>query len=315
MRQVADLIGTAFAGDLDADGRSMVQEMRVAAWLSPLFGNLASLAYFEDFVHGFVWLEGRKVVGNVTFQRADYGGMRWRISNVVVAPEYRNQGIARALMQETVREIAERGGAWAILQVRADNKPACHLYTSLGFTPVCQEGVWRLAMLPARLPQPDLAVDLCPLADRDWRPRLELVRAARSDLADWLEPLDEAAHRVGLTRWLGEALGRLTGLYRVTRWGAWDRDRLVGMVETIGGWWCDYHRIRLAVHPEARGRLEASLVARGFRSLADDPLQPIVAYQDGDHVEGVAALEAVGFRPQRVLMTMRRQIMPRDAEI
>jgi GNAT superfamily N-acetyltransferase len=283
----------------------MVREMRVAAWLSPFMGNLASLAYFEDFVYGFVWLERGQVVGNVTLQRADYSSLRWRISNVAVALEHRNQGIGRALVQETLREI---------LQVRADNAAACHLYESLGFTSVCQAGIWRLPMLPARLPAPDPNLDLRPLAARDWRSRWELIRAARSDLAEWLESLNEEAHRIGPEQRFGEWLGRFTGLHRVSRWGVWDGDQLLGLVETVVGWLNDYHRLRMVVHPRARGRLEAALVARGLRSLADDPLQPVIAAHDGDHSEGVAALEAVGFRRQRLLMTMRRQITAKDAE-
>jgi len=35
---------------------------------------------------------------------------------------------------------------------------------------------------------------------------------------------------------------------------------------------------------------------------------------DAGHEEGVAALEAAGFRPQRILVTMRRRIKPGDRE-
>ncbi len=317
MRQVADLIAEAFADDLDGSGRNMIHDMRLASWLSPVLGSLASLAFFDEVVSGFVWLEQGKVVGNATLQRADTSEMRWRITNVAVMAEQRKRGIGRALMQATLGEIAKEHGAWAILQVRAENTAARHLYERLGFTPVCRVGVWKLPSaraMPPRLPEHDRDIELHPLAPHAWQPRLELARAARSELAHWLEPLNEATFEVILEQRFGEWLGRLSGLRTIRRWGAWEGDRLVGLVETVGGWLNDVHRLRLIVHPQARGRLEAALVARGLRSLADDSVQPVIVEHDGDHTEGVAALEAAGFRPQRVFLTMRRQVTEKDAK-
>ena len=82
-----------------------------------------------------------EVVGNVSLQQGDDAGLRWRITNVGVLPEYRGRGIARTLMQETLREIARRAGAWAILQVRAGNELAHRLYLDLGFVDICRDGL------------------------------------------------------------------------------------------------------------------------------------------------------------------------------
>ena len=314
IRQVADLIAEAFDRDLDGAGWGMIHDMRLAGWLSPVLGSLASLALFDDVVSGFVWLERGQVIGNATLQRVDYNGMRWRISNVAVKAEHRNRGIGRALMQATLRAIAKERGAWAILQVKTNNQGARRLYERLGFTAICQEGVWKLPLLPAHLPEHDAGLELRPVAPAAWRPRLELARATRSDLVEWLAPLDEGAFEITLEQRFGEWLGRVSGLHAIQRWGAWEGDRLLGLVETSGSWLNDHHRLSLMVHPRARGQLEAALVARGLRSLADAPVQPILAEQDGDHAAGVAALEAVGFQPQRVFLTMRRQVTEKDAK-
>ena len=84
------------------------------------------------------------MVGNVTLQQGDDAGLRWRITNVAVLPEYRRRGIARTLMDETIREIARRAGIWAILQVRAGNDFAHDLYLDMSFVDVCRDGLWRL---------------------------------------------------------------------------------------------------------------------------------------------------------------------------
>jgi GNAT superfamily N-acetyltransferase len=312
MRQVADLVGAVFADEIDADGRNVLKEMQTVGRLSPLLGGLMGSGFLGDFVGGFVWIEGDRLLGNVTLQRVDFGGTRWRISNVAVVPEYRGRGIARALMLSSLSEIAHQGGAWAILQVRVDNPPAKRLYESLGFTEVCQEGVWKLASLPDRLPAPARDVHLQPLPPLAWRDRFELAKAAQTLSARWLAPIEASQYQVGLLRGLGETIGNWTGLHRVQRWGVHEDGILMGAVETSASLMGDVHRLRLLVRPEAHGLFEDTLVSQGLRTLAAVAPAPVIAEHSGDHVEGVAALEAAGFRPRRVLLSMRRPIVPAD---
>ena len=253
------------------------------------------------------------MLGNVTLQRADYTGIRWRISNVAVVPRHRGRGIAHHLMEATLREIARRGGNWAVLQVRADNPAAHHLYTTLGFTDVCRDGVWRLPILPGNLPQPQPGVSFYPLRASAWRERLDLAHAARTSLAHWADAVNPADYQVGLWRQLGEMLGRFMEFYRVKRWGVVGEKGLLGAVETYVNSFVDTHFLRFAVRPEGRGRLEEALVAQGLRDLLGAPDRSVVVEHDAEHAQGVAALETAGFRPQRVLVTMRRLIVPGDA--
>ena len=315
MRGVAELVGSVFAEEMDARGRSMMREMKVVSQVSPLLGGLLSMGFFEDFVSGFVWVEDGQVVGNVTLQCGDAMGSRWRISNVAVAPKYRGQGIAGQLMMASLREVAERGGSWVILQVRTDNPAAYGLYQRLGFTDVCRDGTWRLPVQPA--PAPDLppGTDLQRLQPTAWRPRLDLAQASRPELAGWLGALREADYRIDWGAWLAEALGKSVGLREVDRWGVVQDGELLGAVETWASRLEGTHRLRFDVRPAARGKIEAALVARGLRSLAPALQRPVVVEHSGDHLEGVAALEAAGFRAQRVLLTMRRAIIPADRRI
>lgn len=313
LRQVADLVSAVFADELDGEGRSALKEMQVVGRLSPILGGMLGATFLGDLVGGYVWIEGGQVLGNVTVQRVDIGGTRWRISNVAVAPEQRGRGIGRSLLLSSLSEIARQGGSWAILQVRVDNPSARHLYESLGFSPVCTDGVWKLPALPASRPGAALDGPLEPLPALDWRDRLDLAQAAQAPLAHWLGPIDQAHYEVGLLRWAGEAFGNWTSLHRVQRWGLHQGNILLGAIETRASGIGEAHRLRFSVRPEARGRLESLLVGQGLRSLAAAAPAPIIAEQSADHAEGVAALEAAGFRPQRVLLSMRRQIIPADA--
>jgi ribosomal protein S18 acetylase RimI-like enzyme len=315
IRGVAELVGAVFADEMDARGRSMMHEMELVGRFSPILGGVLSMGFFEDFVSGYVWVEDGRVVGNVTLQYANQVGSRWRISNVAVAPEYRKAGIARRLMLATIREVADRGGSWIILQVRTDNPAAYGLYQRLGFTDVCRDGTWRLPVQSEPAYDDRAEAGLQPLPPTAWQPRFELARAAHSELAGWLSSVREADYRVEWGNGLWEAVGRAIGLRQVDRWGAFEDGVLMGAVETWASGTQSSHRLRFAVRPVARGTLEEALVARGMRSLATAPPRPVVAEHSGDHVEGVAALEAVGFRPQRVLLTMRRATVPADRRL
>jgi ribosomal protein S18 acetylase RimI-like enzyme len=313
MREVAELVGNVFADELDNRGRGAVRDMRFAGSLSPFLGGLLSMALFNDSIAGYVWVKDGRVVGNVTLQSMDTVGARWRISNVAVAPEHRGQGIARALMQASIREIAERGGNWAVLQVRADNDIAHQLYLHLGFVDICRDGIWRLPVPPVRPPEVDPGVTFERLHVGSGRLWLELARAARPALAQWADPLNPADYTMTLERWSGEGLGRLTGLYVVERWAVWQGDVLAAALETVSNALSGQDSVRFAVRPGARGNLETALVARGLGALAARGRRPVVVQHSGDHIEGVAALSAAGFCVQRDLITMRRAMSPADS--
>ncbi len=306
LRQVAELISNAFAAELDASGRSALQEMQVVGRLSPVLGGVLSSAMFSDYFSGFVWVEDGQVLGNTTFQRIAEAPSRWRISNVAVAPGHRGKGIARRMMEATLGEIAERGGSWATLQVRVDNAPALHLYRSLKFTDVCREGLWRLPMRPANPPPPEPGVELRPLRLAHWRERLSLAYAAQDDGAQWAEPVRPELYQPSLGNLFRLALGNVSRLEQIRSWGVWDEDGLVGAVEAVNHQVGGEHTMRFQVHPDAQGQVEKALVARGLGALASAPPRAVIVSHSGDHEAGVEALEAAGFRAQYVLLTMRR---------
>ncbi len=313
MRQVADLVAAVFADELDQRGRGALREMQLVGRLSPMLGDTLSMALFNEFISGHVWVEQGQVIGNVTVQAVDQAGSRWRISNVAVQPAHRRHGIARTLMLAALREIAQRQGNWAVLQVRSDNRPAHNLYLSLGFEDVARDAIYRLPAPPLRPRAPEVLLER--LRSLTGGELLELARASRSALAQWAEPVHSSDYQMSVGKLAGEWLGRATGVYSVERWGAWRDSHLMGAVETRAGLANDYYTLRFAVRPLARGQLETALVAQGLVALARAGGAPVLVQHDGQHVEGTAALLAAGFQVQRDLITMRRAVKPSDINL
>ena len=55
------------------------------------------------------------------------------ITNIVVSPRFRRQGIARALLTELCRLLMEKGAQFVTLEVRESNTAAIALYKRFGF--------------------------------------------------------------------------------------------------------------------------------------------------------------------------------------
>lgn len=55
------------------------------------------------------------------------------IANFAVSPDYRNQGVGKYLLAESLVYIRKLGGTHVSLEVRVSNIPAQHLYRQFGF--------------------------------------------------------------------------------------------------------------------------------------------------------------------------------------
>lgn len=308
--QVADLIGTVFADELEAEGEAALRDLRTVGRLGPLLPLFVHAADgFHSLYTGFVWIEDDRIVGNVTVQYLDLYGQRWQIANVAVLPAYRARGIGRALMDAALAFISSRGGTWGILQVRADNQPARGLYERLGFEPVVEVSEMVLPRVPHALsppPTPDL-----PLRRRhpsDAEQEYQLAVDCTPVLAQWWNPVRRGTYQRGWMSRLGETLARLIGQQQVIREGIYDDGRLWAAMTLHATRWGKRHRLRLMVHPQQRGQWEKGLVQRALSLLANYPRRPLVVHQPTYHEEAVEVLETHGFQAVRSLVTMRCRI-------
>ncbi|AAL80391.1 ribosomal-protein-alanine N-acetyltransferase [Pyrococcus furiosus DSM 3638] len=72
-----------------------------------------------------------KIVGYVMgYLRPDMEG---HIMSIAVHPDYRGNGIGKALMIAVIKKLFEKGARWIGLEVRVSNYRAINLYKKLGF--------------------------------------------------------------------------------------------------------------------------------------------------------------------------------------
>ncbi len=77
-----------------------------------------------------VAMDGERVAGYVGSQSVMGES---DMMNIAVAPNYRRQGVAAALIEELMRQLKRNGNHCLTLEVRASNNAAIALYEKLGF--------------------------------------------------------------------------------------------------------------------------------------------------------------------------------------
>jgi ribosomal protein S18 acetylase RimI-like enzyme len=297
MAGLADVIEAAFADSLDAPGRRMVNEMRRygrLGWLGWLAGHLIlpPAAYPE----GFVWVDGRRIVGNASLMAVQGAPTRWVLANVAVLPDFRRRGIARALVQSCIELAQRRRLKEIVLQVKDTNAAASDLYRRLGFGDVGTRVAWRLSLGawrgatggqdPARKRQPE-----------EWQAHYELARRLAPAGVVWPHPLRPSFFRPPAwpssdvwSHWVWPAHGTLQAALSA-RSNPFDA-----------------HQLFLMCLPDARGRAETPLLEA---ALAGGPRGGwIVLEADAD--DSSEALRRFGFREEQHLTWMRMTLAPRQ---
>jgi ribosomal protein S18 acetylase RimI-like enzyme len=316
MRQVAALMEEAFGGDLTRQGIEALRELKTMSRFGPFLWLLdrASPDFRETF-RGFVWVEERRIVGNINVSRLGLHSFRWLISNVAVSSEYRGRGIAHQLVQAAIDMAREHGGQWAILQVHTDNIPARKLYQQLGFkqisaeTELYLEKVGQGALQPAwdALPRKDLGEGYV-LRRRDyseWRKEFELASATISKKAQWLSPVRAHGFMVGLDQRFSTWLSNMISGCRQHRLAVEKDGRFAATLTVQACRRQDRHSLELMVHPDHRGQLEEVLIAKALSLLEHYPQRGVTITHPAEHEEAIEALGLAGFVEKRTLAQMR----------
>ena len=91
---------------------------------------------FSDEQHVFLVAEDADSGAVLGYVALSYVLDEGNLDNIAVAPAYRRQGVAAALIETLLRRARELSLACVMLEVRQSNAPAIALYESFGFAPV-----------------------------------------------------------------------------------------------------------------------------------------------------------------------------------
>ena len=312
--QVADLIGEAFAEEIEARGSRVVEEIRTLARTASVFGSIPGWerAIFGN-MRGFVWEVDGRIVGTVTIQRGPKSLLVWQVANVAVSEDFRGRGIGQKLVERALEEIVRLGGVDAVLQVRSDNEVAIHIYEKLGFYAIGRE-VWWKGMIPDDLKAPPMPGPIIPIRAehesqvyRIARNVTEgtLARAARTDM----KALFPSAWERAWERMRGLIDGR-----RTWRLGVWSCGEMDGwLIVKRRPAKAKKHEMQVLITPISKDHWEVPITAYGLELLRTSPPLPVEIRLANPFEEVESFLSGIGFREDFSLTTMRKSFREEES--
>jgi len=200
---VADLIELCFSPTMDNEGQRYLSDMRRASrddsflrWASRMT-ETASLPLM-----GYVWEQDGRIIGNASLIPFRNKGKRiYLIANVATHPDYRRQGIGRALTERVMKQARDKRASAIWLHVRDDNPGAIKLYRELGFQEVARRTTWQ-ADPDARLTYPETDIKIVPRHPRFWPLQQDWLRRLYPDALSWYHSWNVNALRPGLWNWV-----------------------------------------------------------------------------------------------------------------
>jgi ribosomal protein S18 acetylase RimI-like enzyme len=301
---VAELIGLCFSPDVEEGWQNAIRELRFLSRLGPLVHVLTWLDPQRKLLtQGFVWMEGGRVIGNVSTQPSEARSGAWIIANVAVHPDHRRRRIAQQLMRATLDHIRARGGRQAILQVDDENAGAIELYRQLGFAHTATHRAWQRSgrsAIPAHEPS---RFDIRLRGEREWVDELNLAELARPEGLLWNRPLSVAEFRPSLLRRFETFLN---GEVEEHWLAVTPQDQVVGALAIVTGL-ADGDRLNVLAHPALRGQVERALLIRGLRRLGPRPWSIRIEHPaDDTYVNDL--LRDFSFTVARTLRWMKKEV-------
>ncbi|HSG42999.1 MAG TPA: GNAT family N-acetyltransferase [Anaerolineales bacterium] len=299
---VADLIELCFADSMDRDGRRYIADMRRASHDNGFLNWATSMTETVSLpLTGFVWDEGKRIVGNASvIPFRDKSSRIYLIANVAVHPEYRRRGIARMLTQRAMQHGWTKKASTLWLHVRDDNPDAIKLYADLGFEKITRRTTWT-AKPDSLLPKPASVIQIIPRQSRFWMLQSEWLRRLNPDILNWYRPNNINSLRPGL-------LNRIYLLFvdkHIKQWAAVQGEKLLATLAwtPIGG----RSESLIAATPPAQDDAESSdealtqLLIHARRVLS--PRASLSLEYPAD--EMTDAFNSAGFTERRTLLWMR----------
>jgi len=225
--QIADLIEICFGEQMDEDGHEYLRQIRRAARdVRQIVWVRGSNEWVAMPLHGYVYLDGERIVGNVTLVPYQKSG-KWiyLICNVAVHPEYRRRGIGRFMTEQGMAHIRQQKAQAAWLQVRQDNLPAIHLYETLGFRHQAVRTLWRASggQLIGQMPK---NIHIRPRRQEDWPQQRAWLQTTYSEAVAWNLFFKLETFLPGWWRWVVHYFRN----ERVENWCAWRDGELTGAI-------------------------------------------------------------------------------------
>ena len=303
LQQIADLIELCFSQNIDPEGLEYIRHIRQTAnnFSGLILDNTTPENSMLPF-HGYVWVENKQIIGNVTLiplRNKEKGS--YFVANVAVHPNYRGRGIGKQLTERAIRHVREHQGNQVYLQVRDDNEIAIQIYRNLGFDEISRRTLWTYRPSKPVVDNPSTNVKITGREKEDWPQQKLWLDSLYPKEIHWNIPIRVERMEPTLANWLN----RLMYAEFQRSWSVRRDSKLLGVV-TVDHSSESHDYCWLATSPI----WEDEVIRSVFPVITHKVLFPkrlAVNYPAGRARE---AFEAVGMRELNTLLWMKHTIIP-----
>jgi ribosomal protein S18 acetylase RimI-like enzyme len=265
-KAIADLMELSFGDLLDSSSRNLLAAVRRWSNQGKLVWELARMAGFVqigEWLDGLGWYDGERAVGNISITASAFGPDAWMIGNIAVHPDFRQRGIARALVRAALEDIRRRAGARVFLQVDASNATARKIYAENGFCEIANRNLWERGVKSLSIARLPSRVHVRPCRGEEWLQEYTLLRELAPAGITWNLPLTERRIRPSLLRQVERYLGEESEVH----WLAWQDSICMGALLSVNRIWEE--QAVLFCCAEASRPLAESLLDRWLPDIAE----------------------------------------------
>jgi GNAT superfamily N-acetyltransferase len=294
---VADLIELCFSPTMDNEGQRYLSDMRRASHDDRFLRWASHMAETTSLpLTGYVWEQDGRIVGNASLiPFRDRGKRVYLIANVATHPDYRRQGIGRALTERVMKQARDKNASAIWLHVRDDNPGAIKLYQDLGFREISRRTTWGARPDPL-LSKPNSGIQIVARDPRFWPIQQSWLRRLYPDALNWYHAWNINALRPGVWNWLY----RLFVDFNIRQWAAVRDGKLLAAL----AWMPQGSRsepMYAATGPDSEPAALTQLLVHARRVLSSHSSLSLDYPAD----QMVDAIRAGGFQPRRTLLWMR----------
>jgi ribosomal protein S18 acetylase RimI-like enzyme len=299
--QMADLIDLCFGEQMDPDGKKYLNYLRNIARQNNSF-----VALFEDSIRytpsidGFVCRTNDRLIGNINISSyQDANEKILFISNVAVHPDYRNQGIAKQLVQKAIDYAWQLHFTSVWLQVRKENEIAHHVYSSIGFKDWGIRDTWVIQ--PTTLCNDEKSPNILITSRRivDWQKQEEWLKNIYPAEIRWQLEICSLNFRPQILQFIKNVISGRIFLH----WSFEDQKILVGVIT-----WQPSFRFADQLWMALQPGFEDQVIENAFPFIQKQLMQKKPLLLDLPEGLGSNALPKVGFKKMHTLRWMKRQI-------
>ena len=261
-----------FEQELSNKGSSVQAMMSEMKALMPVFKFMGIFSKnYRHVFDGFVFENDRKEI--VSTVNIAYSGNYWEIAMVATHPDYRRRGLAKQLIEKSLKHAKEHKAEMCVLEVLEENTPAYQLYVNYGFRHFDTKMKMKIPYEKiSNLENQELAegysIQKRKMDKKTSQAMYELEKLTTPDSVLEFLPVNRIKYHKPLSMRIIRPFVKLFVDIQAERWNIFHDNKLIGILHLdFGKSEKDCHNLELLIDPNHKEKVTEQLIHYAFNQI------------------------------------------------